>query len=511
MIDTTVDAKLVERRMPRAGTSGVAGLSLGEITAGILTGLVFVLIALTRTEVTTIAACVVGLVLDAGLFLVSLNGAHERAIHLIPRYWRFARSYAHGSVDAHTRAVEGRHYTNRAQPDDVPLSPHLGLLWLSSFDWGTRPVGLLIEGGSRWRPWRAAHMIVVQVAGKDQLLLESADYQETLTRRWNGFLNTLSKRSLGLTAAQELLVSRPVIQGEGAHWQGFERLLAHQPIEELRDEYRAMQLDHDATDIDRRIYLVLRSGGTFGAWFKARHRGSSRAGVEAHFSGILDKLGNMAREAKLTVVGVLSADQLAAELRLMVDPASAPAVGYRRGGDRAVRSAPVQVAPIMDWEKHRSSLIVNGMHVATYRTIGWPDAVLGSSLLAAALLEHKTILRVGIPITPENPKVARRTNKAAQTNAQAKADRKAATGTVVTEDERMADSVHAQRDMEMAHKHHSVVLTAYYTLIAPDADSLRRAADDLATQLDTAGVDVQNCYAHQEEAYGYTLPFGHGT
>ncbi len=497
--------------MPRAGTAGWAGLSLGELTAGILTGLVFVLYALARTDVTSIAACIIALILDAALFLVPLNGAKERAIHLIPRYWRFARSYTQGSVDAHTRAVEGRHYTHRAVADDIPLSPHLGLLWLSSFDHHGRNVGLLIEGGTRWRPWRAAHMIVVQLSGQDQLLLESANYQETLLRRWNGFLNTLSKRSLGLSAVQELLVSRPVIQGEGAHWQHFERLLPHQPNEALRTQYRAVQLDHDTTDVDRRLYVVLRSGGTFSAWFKARHRGSSRAGVEEHFSGILDKLGGMAREAKLTVVGVLSADRVAAELRLMVDPAAAPAVGYRRDDDRPVRSHPTQIAPIQQWDKHHASIIVNGMHVATYRTKGWPDAVLGSSLLTSALLEHRSILRVAVPIAPEDPKVTRRTNKAAQTNAQAKADRKASTGTVVTEDERMADSTHAQRDMELAHKHHPAIYNAYYTLVAPDADALRRAADDLATQLDTVGVDIQCCYGHQEEAYGYTLLFAHGT
>jgi hypothetical protein len=503
-------AELVERRMPRAGVAGWMGLSMGELVAATLVCVTLVLAALARTDTPTVIACVIGIMLTVGLFLLPLNAAKERAIHLVPRYLRFARSYVGRRVDVHARVVEGRHHTHREIPTDVPLSPHLGAVWLSNFTWGSREVGLIVEGGSRWQPWKAAHSIVVQLSGHDQLLLESADYQDTLLRRWTGFLNTLSKRSLGLTGAQELLLSRPMIQGEGAHWRAFNpRLDGQKP--ELAERYRNIQLAHDATDTDRRLYLVLRSGGTFTAWFKARHRGSSRAGVEEHFGQILAKIGQMAKTATLTLVGVLSAEQLSAELRLMVDPASAPAVGYRRDGKRAIRSAPYQVAPITEWKVYRDHVEVNGWVAATYRVVAWPDTVHGSSLLDAALMDHQGILRVAVPIAPADPKTTRRLVKAGMTNAEAKAIRKAATGAVTTEDERITDAQSAQRDVEMARgKHQPVFYTGYFTSIAEDEAALRRAVDDLATQLDTSAVDIQACYGFQAEAYAFTLPFCRG-
>ena len=509
---TAVEADLIERPMPHAGIRGLTGLAYGQIAVGTAVFLVLLVVAMSHNDASTLIACAVGASVVGVLFLVPFG--KDRLIVLIPRWVAFVYEWVACRVDVHTRNVEGRHYTHRPLPDATPLSPHFGAMWLSTFDWHDQPVGLLIEGGSWWQPWRSAHMIVVQVSGQDQLLLESPNYQEILLRRWTAMLNTQLKRSLGLTGIQELLITRPMIQGEGAHWQSFNAVKRGQNPR-LVAQYQAVQLAHDAVTVDRRMFLTLRTGGTFSSWMRARRRGSSRAGIEDHFRGVLDKLGGVAYQATLTVQEVLSADRAAAELRLMVDPASAPAVGYRRGA-RQVRTVPTQVAPITHWKAHVDRVEVNGMVARTFRTVGWPDTVVGSSLLAGVLDGFEGSLRVGIPIGPEDPKIARKANKVAMTWSQANLQHKTDQNQVVTEDDKMAEEKARQRDAERARgKHHPAIYNAYFTLLADGVDAaavalLDRFSEELMTQLDTASVDIQCCYGFQGPALRYTLPFCQG-
>jgi hypothetical protein len=257
------------------------------------------------------------------------------------------------------------------------------------------------------------------------------------------------------------------------------------------------------------MFLVLRSGGTFPSWFKARHRGSSRAGVEEHFRGVLDKAETATRQAKLTLKSTLDAGQIADRLRLMVDPSFAPAVGYRQSG-RSVRSRSTHVAPISQWEEHSSRLSVNGMETATFRVVGWPSRTVGPQFLASALSNHQGELRVSVTMAPEDPKTSLYINRAGMTNAAGKADRRAAKGTVTTAQDAMADEQPGNRDAEMAAGHSPLQYVVHLTVVAEDAESLRRACDDLATQCDAIGVDIACCYGFQGPAFAYTLPFVRG-
>ncbi len=462
-----------------------------------------------RSDASTILIMFVGVVVLAAIFLVPLNRVGERAIHIAPRYAAFLGRVTAGTVDVHYREIEGRHFTHRTPPTDVPMSAHLGArMWLSSFDSRGKPVGLIIEGGTRFRPWKAAYMVAVQVSGHDQLLLESVDYQETLLRRWNTALDTLSKQGMGLSSLQELMLSRPLIQGEGAHW-SFDDLLAEQSAP-LAEKYRQVQLLHDSTSTDRRMYLVLRSGGTFGSWIKARHHGSNRAGVEEHFRNVLAKLTTVLRQATLTVLDTVGPDQMAALLRLLVDPQAAGIVGYREEAGRGSHPVSTHVAPIAQWDEHWSHLVVNGMETATYRVIGFPHRVVGPTFLAGALLNHRGALRVSVVMAPEDVKTSVYVTRAGITNAAGKADRKASSGTVTTEQERQMDAQPAQRDVEMAAGHQPMMFIAYFTLIAEDRDTLRQAVDDLNTQCDSIDLDLGCCYGWQARAYTLTLPFCRG-
>jgi hypothetical protein len=502
-------SKLVERQLPRIGSRSFPfGLSWGEFIAMLSTGLVFLVVMLVRSDSSTILLTFLGIAVLALVFLVPLNRVGERAIHIVPRYATFVGRVVSGTVDVHFREIEGRHFTHRSRPTDFPMSNHLGeRMALSSFDWRGRAIGLVIDGGTRLRPWKASYLVVVQVSGRDQLPLESAEYQETLLRRWNTALNTMSKQDLGLSALQELMISRPLVQGEGAHWD-FDDLLVEQ-TPELAEQYRQVQLLHDVTGTDRRMFLILRSGGTFGAWMRARHYGSNRAGVEEHFRNVLSRLSAILQQASLHLLRTMDVHQLNALLRLLIDPTFAPAIGYREM-DRPVHPIGTHVAPIGQWDEHHSFLIVNGMYTATYRVIGWPHKVIGPSFLSGALLNHQGGLRVAVVMAPEDPKTSVYVTRAGMTNAAGKAERRSQKGTVATEEDRMADAQPAQRDAEMAHGHHPLMFGVYFTVIADDRESLRRAADDLATQCDSVGVDIGCCHGWQSRAYTNTLPFCRG-
>jgi hypothetical protein len=494
--------------MPRIGARTFPfGLSWGEFVAMVAAGLVFLLFMLVRSDSSSILLTFLGVCVLAVLFLVPLNRVGERAIHVVPRYATFLYRVAAGTVDVHVREIEGRHFTDRKPPSDFPMSAHLGeRMFLSSFSWRERAIGLVVQGGTLVRPWRASYTIVSQVCGKDQFLLESPEFRETLVQRWNTALNTMSRKDLGLSAVQELMVLRPVRQGEAGHW-GFDDVLADQPSARA-DQYRSVQLLHDATDTDRRLFLAFRSGGTFASWVKARHFGSNRAGVEAHFRNVLGRLSGVLEQASLTLERVLDFDQMNDLLRLTLDPTYAPAVRFREAG-KSVRSVG-RVAPIEQWEEHASFLVVNGMYTATYRTVGWPNRVVGTTFLAGALSRHQGGLRVSVILGPEDAKTSRHVARAGMTTVAGKVDGRVARGTVTTETDRLADSQPAQRDVEMAHGHHPLQYGAYFTVVAEDREALRRACDELATECDTVGVDIGCCHGWQAQAYGNTLPFCRG-
>jgi hypothetical protein len=503
---TDTDVKLIERHPPRVSANTFPlGLSWGEFIAMCLTAVVILSWTLSHSDASTILAGFVTLLLTAAVFVLPVNKARERLIHIIPRYVAFTGRIAAGTVDIHFRELEGRHYTHRQLPVDVPLSIHLGEgVWLSSFDWLQRHIGLIVQDGTRLRPWRAAHSIVIQVSGQDSMLLESADYQETLLARWTTMLDTIFKQNLGLSGLQELMSSRPLVQGEGAHW-------VDDPADgsDAAARYRAVQLAHDAVATERCLWLVLRSGGTFTSWFKARHHGSSRAGVDEHFRGVLDKMNMAARQAKLTLVSIMDADQIADRLRLMVDPSFAPAVGYRETG-QSPRSRSTHVAPIGQWEEHHGHVIVNGWYVQTFRVVGWPARIVGPQFLAAALTNHQGGLRVSVTMAPEDPKTSLYINRAGMTNAAGKADRRAAKGTVTTAQDAIVEAQPGNRDVEMAAGHSPLQYVVHLSTVAESEEASRRAGDDLATQCDAIGVDIAACHGFQASAFAYTLPLCRG-
>jgi hypothetical protein len=300
------------------------------------------------------------------------------------------------------------------------------------------------------------------------------------------------------------MLSRQRRQGEGADW-------VDDPNDqsESAKRSRAVKLAHDAVATERSMFLILRSGGTFTSWFKARHRGSSRAGIEEHFRGVLDKMQTAARQAKLTLKSVMDADQIADLLRLEVDPSHAPAVGYRQAG-RSIRSRSTHIAPVSQFEESHSHVIVNGWYVQTFRVVGWPARIGGPWFLADELTNHKEDLRVSVTMAPEDPKTSLYINRAGMTNAAGKADRRAAKGTVTTAQDAIVEAQPSTRDAEMAAGHHPLQYVVHLTVIAEDEEALRSAGDDLATRCDTKGVDIAACHGYQGPAFAYTLPFCRG-
>ena len=508
MTDTV---ELVERHPHQVGSGGIIlGLSGPKLAAWLGSSTVLALWMVTHIDTATILMVMLAEALLAGAFLGRIFGSKETLVDILPRALGFCSEVTAGNVDIHFREIESRHYTHRTLPADTPMSVHLGHgMFLSSFPWREQHVGLIGQGGTRWRPWRLAHMVVIQLAGREPMLLESPQEQERLIALYVNMLDTLTKPSLGLSGIQQLVMSRPLVQGEGGHWL-FRDLLNEQPVE-WRRRCEDIQLAHDRNGAARRQCVVLRTGGTFATWFKARHRGSSRAGVEEDFRKVLDKLPGVAAEADLTLVRIFDQQRLASLLRGLVDPSYAPALSYREKVG-AVRPVPTHIAPITEFEKHRTFLVVNGVYTRTFRVTGWPAVTRGPSFLGAALLNYPRPVRWSVVMVPEDKRTSVYVNTARMTAQAAKADKKAKNDQVTTESDRQAQAEPRQRDVEIANGHHPLEYAVYLTVEAEDEKGLRLAGDELATFCDVAGVEIDVCKGRefQAAAYTYTMPFVRG-
>lgn len=505
----SVEAKAIVRHFSRVGDRFPLKMTWSRFVTFVTVEAVVVLWTLMHAEPSMFLLCLLATGINCVIFVVPVPGpkdarkAQEHVIDVVPRFVRLVGRIVEGAVDVHAREVEGRHYSDRTLPTDIPFSTHLGdQLWLSSFDWLGRSIGLVIRGGTRLRPWRASQSICIKVAAADSILLESESHQEHLLNLWETTLDGLFKENLGLTGLQVLISSRPLLPGEDAHW------VSNPTDDRLQTvRYRAVQAAHDEVAIERCEWLVFRSGGTFKSWFTARHKGSSRAGFEQFWRSVLDNVWSVIPQAKLKIVEVLGSAALADRLRVMVDPSSAPAVGYSIAG-KAAPSRVTHVAPISEWDdRHSTYLKLNGWFFQTFRVVGWPASRTGAQFLYTQIMNHPGGLLFTEIIEPEDPTLAKYSTKAGLTNAHSKRKRREAKDTITTEADKIVEAQAGWRDVELAAGHQGVQLVAYLTTYNRTEEAMERAGDDLAIKCRAIGVTIAPCSAFQGEALCYVLPY----
>jgi hypothetical protein len=241
---------------------------------------------------------------------------------------------------------------------------------------------------------------------------------------------------------------------------------------------------------------------------RVRDRGSgvvTRALVEE-----TERVAQGLQAAEVTVLGALSAGQLARTLRTAFDPyartelAALEAADTGRDGLSQANAWPLGAHET--WDHYRS----DGALHATYWISAWPRIDV-SPMFMDSLLGHSSAVRT-VAVCFEALPAARSTREveAAITRDRADQELRARFGQSETARQRQAADATMRREAELAAGHGEVRLSGFITVSGRDHDDLRRACTEVLDHAARARLELHRLYGQQADAFTFTLPLGRG-
>ena len=214
--------------------------------------------------------------------------------------------------------------------------------------------------------------------------------------------------------------------------------------------------------------------------------------------------------AEVTVLGALSARQLAQALRTAFDPfaraelAALQAADPERDGLAESGAWPLGAGEA--WDHYRSDGAVH----ATYWIGGWPRVDV-SPLFMDALLGRSSVVRtVAVTFEPIAPERSIREAEAAITRDRADRELRHRFGQLETARQRQAEEATLRREAELAAGHGEVRLSGFVTVSGRDPDELRRASAEVLEHAARARLELHRMYGQQADAFTFTLPLCRG-
>ena len=214
--------------------------------------------------------------------------------------------------------------------------------------------------------------------------------------------------------------------------------------------------------------------------------------------------------AEVTVLGALSARQLAQALRTAFDPfaraelAALQAADPERDGLAESGAWPLGAGEA--WDHYRSDGAVH----ATYWIGGWPRVDV-SPLFMDALLGRSSVVRtVAVTFEPIAPERSIRETEAAVTRDRADRELRHRFGQLETARQRQAQEATLRREAELAAGHGEVRLSGFVTVSGRDPDELRRASAEVLEHAARARLELHRMYGQQADAFTFTLPLCRG-
>jgi hypothetical protein len=214
--------------------------------------------------------------------------------------------------------------------------------------------------------------------------------------------------------------------------------------------------------------------------------------------------------AEVTVLGALSAGQIARTLRTAFDPycrtelaALDAADNDRRGLDQA-NAWPLGAREA--WDHYRSDGAVH----ATHWVGAWPRMDV-SPMFMDALLSHSSAVRtVAVTFEPVPTERSTREVEAAVTRDRADHDLRVRFGQSETARQRQAEESTLRREAELAAGHGEVRLAGFVTVSGRDPDDLRRGCAEVHEHAARARLELHRMYGQQADAFAFTLPLCRG-
>ncbi len=241
---------------------------------------------------------------------------------------------------------------------------------------------------------------------------------------------------------------------------------------------------------------------------RTRSRGAdavSRALIEA-----AQRVAENLEAAEITVLGALSAGQIARVMRTAFDPyarselTTLEALDAGRDGLAEVNAWPLGAREA--WEHYQS----DGACHATYWIGGWPRVEVSPMFMDALLGRSSVVRTVAVTFEPVAPERSTREVEAAVTRDRADRELRQRFGQSETARQRQAQEAAVRREAELAAGHSEVRLAGFVTVTGRDESDLRRACTEVLEHAARARLELHRMYGQQADAFTFTLPLGRG-
>jgi hypothetical protein len=214
--------------------------------------------------------------------------------------------------------------------------------------------------------------------------------------------------------------------------------------------------------------------------------------------------------AEVSVIGALSAGQLARALRTAFDPygraelAGLEAADPERDGLAERGAWPLGARE--SWDHHRT----DGALHATYWIGAWPRIEVSPMFMDALLGSSSAVRSVAVTFEPLPADRSTREVEAAITRDRADRELRTRFGQSETARQRQARDATVRREAELAAGHGEVRLSGFVTVSGRDPDDLRRSCAEVLDHAARAHLELHRLYGQQADAFTFTLPLCRG-
>ena len=246
-----------------------------------------------------------------------------------------------------------------------------------------------------------------------------------------------------------------------------------------------------------------------------RHADGANRGPDAGVRALLEQTERVAQgieAAEVTVLGALSAGQLARALRTAFDPYARAELAALEAADpgRArlglAESGAWPLGADEHWEHYRA----DGALHATFWIAQWPRVDVSPMFMDALLGGSSVVRTVAVTLEPIAPERSTREAEAAVTRDHADRELRHRFGQAETARQRQAQDAAVRREAELAAGHAEVRLAGFVTVSGRDQDDLRRACAEVHEQAVRARLELHRMYGQQADAFTFTLPLCRG-
>ncbi len=236
-------------------------------------------------------------------------------------------------------------------------------------------------------------------------------------------------------------------------------------------------------------------------------------GKDAPARALLEQTERIAQglqAAEVSVLGALSAGQLARALRTAFDPYCRSELAVLEAADpdrRGLAEANAWPLGVQEaWDHYRTDGAVH----ATYWIGAWPRVDVSPMFMDALLGRSSTVRTVAVTFEPVSPERSTREVEAAVTRDRADRELRHRFGQSETARQRQVQDATIRRETELAEGHGEVRLAGFVTVSGRDHDDLRRACSEVHEHAARARLELHRMYGQQADAFTFTLPFCRG-